>query len=302
MKINNSGKSHTVLILLLVVSLSVLILLGLVAEVVLKDNGSKKNNRPSAPITNSTTNASNANANSTIASSSANETGAYTGESGTGTVASFENSSVNETEEDINNRGKEISLDNDFYTSTITDSIFLRIDGKSFNQQTPVKREDLRYIHVLYNDLNGTASEGELIVNQVIAVDILQIFYDLYKAGYKLECMNLVDEYGSSDNVSMSVNNTSAFNTRMVDGTDTLSLHAYGLAIDVNPLYNPYVSGNTVLPATARAYVDRSTQFDMKLTEDDLCVKTFISHGFVWGGNWNTLKDYMHFEYPASLE
>ena len=95
----------------------------------------------------------------------------------------------------------------------------------------------------------------------------------------------------------MAVNNTSGFNARKVAGTEVWSNHAYGLAIDINPLYNPYVGeSDTVLPATARQYTDRSREFDMKLDAGDECCRIFAEHGFTWGGNWENLKDYMHFE------
>ena len=83
--------------------------------------------------------------------------------------------------------------------------------------------------------------------------------------------------------------------------TDHLSRHAYGLAIDVNPLYNPYVVYNKdgigkVSPATAADYADRSLDFPHKIDEDDLCCKLFIQHGFFWGGNWKNTRDYQHFQ------
>lgn len=276
---NNRGKAQAVLVLLLVASLSILVMLSLVAAVILKD---KKKNTPVKP--------GNQQVNSVTLQTPNSQTEEQQGSNETGT-----------SEIDENNVGIEISFDNQFYSSTITDSIFERINGKSFKDDTPVLREDLRYIHVLYNNAKGDTSEGEIIVHKVIAVDVLSIFKTLYDNGYVIENMSLVDEYSADDNVSMMVNNSSGFNTRKMTGSDVYSLHSYGLAIDVNPLYNPYVNGDMVLPASARGYVDRRGSFPMKFTEDDFCVRTFVSHGFVWGGSWANLKDYMHFEYVTDL-
>jgi hypothetical protein len=99
----------------------------------------------------------------------------------------------------------------------------------------------------------------------------------------------------------MEDNNTSCFNYRVVEGSTSLSKHAYGLAIDINPLYNPYITYEndgslSVSPASAKAYADRSISFPYKIDENDLCYKLFTEHGFTWGGNWNSVKDYQHFQ------
>ena len=113
--------------------------------------------------------------------------------------------------------------------------------------------------------------------------------------------MLLIDEYDGDDTASMEDNNTSCFNYRVVEGSDSLSKHAYGLAIDVNPFYNPYVTyekdgAERVSPAAAMGYADRSVNFPYKIDEEDLCCRLFKEHGFIWGGNWNSLKDYQHFQ------
>ena len=99
-------------------------------------------------------------------------------------------------------------------------------------------------------------------------------------------------------------NNTSCFCYRTVSGTQYFSYHASGLAIDVNPLYNPYIryakDGSQIIePATGRAYVDRSKQYRYKIVKGDLLHRLFLKHGFTWGGAWRTMKDYQHFEYHA---
>lgn len=184
-----------------------------------------------------------------------------------------------------------------FAYTEIPDIIFNRIKGVSFTDDAPVAREDLRYMTVLYWGTDKTAHKGELIVNKDIAEDVAKIFYELYRASYPIESIKLIDEYGGSDEVSMAKNNTSCFNARKVAGSDAWSLHAYGLAIDINPLYNPYVGADgTILPVTATQYADRNNSFVMKIDEQDYAYKMFIKHGFTWGGSWDKVKDYQHFE------
>ena len=156
------------------------------------------------------------------------------------------------------------------------------------------------YVHVLHYDFEGGVKEGELICNRKIGQDLLDIFYSLYENEYPIEKMRLIDCYGGDDDASMEDNNTSCFNYRLVMGTDHLSKHSYGLAIDVNPLYNPYVTkrnGVTVVsPRQGEIYADRSGDFAYEIDEEDLCYRLFLEHGFTWGGSWKYSKDYQHFE------
>lgn len=160
---------------------------------------------------------------------------------------------------------------------------------------------DLRYVHIWHYDFDGNPAEGELICNEAIAQDLVEIFYELYRNEYQLEKVLLIDEYDGDDTASMEDNNTSCFNYRLVEGSTSLSKHAYGLAVDVNPLYNPYITYETdgsenISPASAAGYSDRSISFPYKIDENDLCYKLFTEHGFTWGGNWNSCKDYQHFQ------
>lgn len=161
--------------------------------------------------------------------------------------------------------------------------------------------EELRYVHILHYDFDGNPTEGELICNEYIAKDLVEIFYELYRSEYRLEKVLLIDEYNGDDIASMEDNNTSCFNYRVVAGSSSLSRHAYGLAVDVNPLYNPYITYNkdgtsNVSPSSGESYADRTLNFPYKIDEEDLCYKLFIQHGFTWGGSWNHSKDYQHFQ------
>ncbi len=168
-------------------------------------------------------------------------------------------------------------------------------------EELAISYDELRYVHILHYDFDGNLTEGELICNEWIAQDLVEIFYALYRNEYQLEKVRLIDEYDGDDTASMEDNNTSCFNYRVVQGSTSLSKHALGLAIDINPLYNPYITYNddgteNVSPTNASAYADRTASFPYKIDENDLCYKLFIEHGFTWGGNWNSSKDYQHFQ------
>jgi len=181
-------------------------------------------------------------------------------------------------------------------------------DEKNTNSSTDlgISYDDLSYVHVLHYDFAGNLAEGELICNRAIAQDFVEIFYELYQNEYQIEKMHLIDEYDGDDTASMDDNNTSCFNYRVVAGSTSLSKHALGLAIDINPLYNPYITyekdetgqitKENVSPVSATAYADREISFPYKIDENDLCYKLFVEHGFTWGGNWNSCKDYQHFQ------
>ena len=210
-----------------------------------------------------------------------------------------------------------------FFYQPLTDAVVARITGISYpvsetiapalslqatnivsdEEEIAISYEELSYMNVLYYDFNGEVQTGELICNQKIAQDLIEIFYELYQNEYQIEKIRLIDEYGGDDTASMLDNNTSCFNYRAVDGTSSLSKHAIGCAIDINPFYNPYVvfnkngSGETYIsPEGSEIYADRSQNFPYKIDENDLCYKLFKEHGFVWGGDWNSCKDYQHFQ------
>lgn len=155
---------------------------------------------------------------------------------------------------------------------------------------------ELRLVRVLHVNFDNKPQVGWLICHESVADDLKQIFRELYDAGYQIEKIIPVDAWNADDEKSMEANNTSAFNYRRVKGTKSFSLHAFGRAIDVNPLYNPHVTSKGIHPASAKPYVDRKADFPHKLTRSDLCVRTFLSHGWTWGGDWRYSKDYQHFQ------
>ena len=187
-----------------------------------------------------------------------------------------------------------------FTISKISDKVFKRMYKKSYKEDCTVPRDSLRYIRVLHKDIDGNTRIGELVVNKTIADDVKTIFFKLYLHNYPIEKMVLVDEYDADDNASMADNNSSSFNYRVVEGTTHLSKHSQGLAIDINPRYNPYIhtlNGQTVCsPENGSDYADRSKDFPYKIDTEDYAYKLFLEYGFSWGGNWNSSKDYQHFE------
>lgn len=181
----------------------------------------------------------------------------------------------------------------------LTDSLKQRITGMSYPSEGSdiITYDDLRYIELLYYDFDGNVKEGELIVNEQVAEEVTEIFYELYMAQYPLESVVLVDDFGEpgDDNLSMAANNTSGFNYRYVSGSKKLSRHSYGAAVDVNPMLNPYIDGDRVAPENGKEYVDRSLKLPGMIDHDDLCYKLFIENGWTWGGDWSGDKDYQHF-------
>ena len=160
---------------------------------------------------------------------------------------------------------------------------------------------ELDTLQIQHVDGNGRTQQGILICNKEIANDLREIFAELYKAKYPIERIRPISEYDNDDERSMRANNTSCYCYRVVEGSTKLSKHAQGLAIDINPLYNPCVrrkKDGTLLiqPATGKPYVDRTKSFKYKITTQDLCYRLFMQHGFRWGGAWRSLKDYQHFE------
>lgn len=197
-----------------------------------------------------------------------------------------------------------------FAVQTIPDDVFRRMQGKSFAAGCTTPRSELRYLRCLHITADGYTLVGEMVLHRSIADRVLTILRKLYDARYPIERMRLIDDYNADDERSMTANNSSAFNFRFVSGTRKVSKHGRGLAVDINPLYNPCrktvtttragktTTRTVVEPAAGRPYIDRTKRFDYKITRDDLCCRLFREAGFRWGGDWKHTKDYQHFEMP----
>ena len=163
----------------------------------------------------------------------------------------------------------------------------------------PVPLSELSLVQLTHLGFDGTEKQGDLVVHRDIADEVVDIFAELLRGGCHVERVQLADLY-ADDDASMAANNSSAYACRSVTGTsDTWSVHSYGRAIDLNPVQNPYVRGDTVLPPAGRDYVSRGRPARGLIRRGDACHRPFASRGWTWGGDFRSLKDYQHFEKPA---
>ena len=170
-----------------------------------------------------------------------------------------------------------------------------RMTGVSWRPGCPVPLRDLRLLTMSYRGFDGRAHTGRLVVHRDVARAVVGAFRELYSAGVPIRRMAPVDAYGGSDFRSIEADNTSAFNCRYVDGTTRWSEHAYGRAIDVNPIENPYVSGGRTSHVASRPYLVRSRRLPGMAVEGGALVRAFDRIGWGWGGRWSGAKDYQHF-------
>jgi hypothetical protein len=167
--------------------------------------------------------------------------------------------------------------------------------GPSWRTGCPVGPADLRRVRVDYWGYDGERHRGDLVVHRSVASDVAAAFGELYDARFQIRRIHPVARYGADDDASMAANNTSAFNCRRVTGGTRWSEHAYGTAIDINPVQNPYVSGGgTVLPPSATPWVDRSLRVPGMIHPNGVVVRAFTAIGWSWGGAWSSPKDYQH--------
>lgn len=176
----------------------------------------------------------------------------------------------------------------------IDDGIAARMTS-SWRAGCPVGLEDLRLVAVSHWGFDGRPQVGEVVVHVRSAEAVVSVFERLFRARFPIERMRLVDEYGADDDRSMAANNTSGFNCRTVAGSTRWSEHAYGAAIDVNPVQNPYVTRSGVSPPAGAAYTARSASTPGLITRDGPAVAAFGAIGWGWGGSWSSGKDYQHF-------
>ena len=172
------------------------------------------------------------------------------------------------------------------------------INGFSWKEGCPVPIDDLRLITVTCVDFEQKPFLGQLIMHKKLADEILEIFREIYDERFPIERMVLVDEYDADDTLSMEDNNSSAFNYRVVDGSTSLSKHAYGFAVDINPVQNPYIikKRGYISPSGGRAYTDRADLRPGMIVEGNVVHRAFKSRGWTWGGDWVNQIDYQHFQ------
>jgi hypothetical protein len=164
----------------------------------------------------------------------------------------------------------------------------------SWHPGCPVPPAQLRRIRLSYVGFDGRRHLGELVVNAGVVAPVTTVFRTLYRARFPIRRMRPVDAYGGSDDRSAAADNTSGFNCRraVAAGAPSWSMHAYGEAIDVNDVENPYVFGGRVIPPAGRAYLDRADVRPGMATPDGVLVRAFESVGWGWGARFG---DYQHF-------
>ena len=168
--------------------------------------------------------------------------------------------------------------------------------SSSWRAGCPVELRDLRLLTVVHIGFDGQARTGELVVHATVADDIVRVFRMIFEARFPIEQMRLVDDFGADDDRSMAANNTSAFNCRRATGSSRWSEHAFGKAIDINPVQNPYVTrSGAVLPPAGTPFVDRDPAAPGLIAAAGPVVRAFDDIGWGWGGRWSSGKDYQHF-------
>lgn len=155
----------------------------------------------------------------------------------------------------------------------------------------------LALVHLVHWDMEGVEREGEIVVAASLGDDVARIFERLHATRFPIASMVRVAAYGGCDATSMAANNTSGFNFRTIAGTDRLSLHALGAAIDINPVQNPYVARHDIQPPTSMEYLDRARLRPGMIARPGPVIEAFEAFGWRWGGDWSTSKDYQHFSF-----
>lgn len=180
---------------------------------------------------------------------------------------------------------------------------FLTANQNTTTNNCPVPPKDLKLLTIKHLGYDGKDKQGVLLVHKSVASNVEKIFQELYQIKYPIYQMELVIKYNNNDWESIEANNTSAYNCRKVQGTTKWSNHSYGKAIDINPIENPYISKKGYishkesLKYAKRVHKEDTLQDKAVLLKDDEAVKIFKKHGWSWGGDWITIKDYQHFEY-----
>jgi len=175
-------------------------------------------------------------------------------------------------------------------------SVRARMEGVSWRGDDPrcPRWDALAYVRVDHVSFDGGAEQGELVVAAVIAARTVDLLRRLWQLGFPIRRMRLVDDYGASDAASMEADNASAFNFRVVAGSEVLSQHALGLAIDINPVENPWLVGERIVPAAGRAFADRREVRPGMFVRPGPVIAALDDHGWEWGGDWRHASDYHH--------
>jgi hypothetical protein len=169
--------------------------------------------------------------------------------------------------------------------------------GRSYHRGCPVGYAELRLLRLSHWGFDGRTHTGSLVVRRSAVRDLRTVFARLYAKRFPIRRMQPIARYRGSDNASMAADNTSAFNCRyaVAPGPRRWSAHAYGDAIDVNPVENPYVLGGRARPPSGASYIDRAKVRPGMAVRGGVLTRAFAAVGWQWGGRWYGSPDYQHF-------
>ena len=184
------------------------------------------------------------------------------------------------------------------FTSTVRETTAEELGG-SWRQGCPVAVDELRWLELAHWDNEGEATTGVLVLHADHVDDVIGVFDRLFEARFPIQSMLPITDFDADDDASMRANNSSAFNCRVISGTNRWSQHAYGGAIDINPLVNPWVRGGRVDPPEGAEYVDRTLDVPGLIVAGDVVTQAFADIGWGWGGDWNSTLDYQHFSHNS---
>lgn len=178
----------------------------------------------------------------------------------------------------------------------ISDDLAEEMTGVSWHPGCPVPISELRVVTMNHWGFDDHLHRGELVVHADVADDIVTVFGRLLTARFPILRMERIERYGGDDEASMVADNTSSFNCRAIAGGGPYSVHSWGKAIDINPVENPYIKDEVVLPPSGTSYLDRADVRPGMIVDGDVVVEAFAAVGFTWGGHWDRLLDFQHFE------
>jgi len=165
-----------------------------------------------------------------------------------------------------------------------------------WSAECPVPMSKLRLLKLSYYDFSNQIIVGKMVVLDKVAESVISIFKELLALKFPIYNIGLIDAYNGDDELSMAANNSSCFNFRKIDGSSLLSMHSYGLAIDINPVQNPFIQKDKILPLDGKNFLNRG---EKAVGMVEPIIDIFYKHGFtVWGGGWTTPIDYHHFQVP----
>jgi len=169
----------------------------------------------------------------------------------------------------------------------------------SWVPECPITLDELSYLTVSHFGFDGRFHTGEIIVNSDFDEEVVEVFRLMHEARFPIEQMRVITKEEIDAPPTGDWNDTTSFVCRPAVGSDSWSQHAYGLAIDVNPFHNPYLKGDLILPELATVYTDREEIRPGMVYRGDVVTEAFADMGWGWGGNWSTLKDWMHFSFTG---